>query len=156
MVFLFGKLFYWLNVQCDVGVGTEMLLQFFFYLTSAFVRSGERKGSVHADVKFNGVTATNTARAQVVRIVYVGKAADNVEYFFFHFLGQGGLQQFVESLMHQFPCYVEDEERDNQRSQRVEHCPAVAKQNVASDADECSDRGKCIAAVVPCVGFHSW
>ena len=65
-----------------------------------------------------------------------------LDWLYFALFGdcQRTLGEFAEAMMQQLPRHSDEQESHNYRSNRVEHCPAVAQENRASDADGCTYR----------------
>ena len=102
-----------LDVESNDGAVAELLLQCFLYLVGARVGDMEGKGTVHADVEFNGASATDAASAQVVGIADIGIGVDDFEDGLFFLFGKGGFEEFADTLLKESPSHTQNEEGDD-------------------------------------------
>ena len=118
----------------------------------SLVRAADAHRAVHAHMHLDGDRRADTARAQVVRLPHFGIRRNDTQDFLFHILRKRTFQKFVESGANQVERDLENENRHDERRDRVGDAPLIAQKIGAPDAGERSQRRKGVAAVMPCVG----
>lgn len=83
-----GGLFGRLDMDGDMGGGSETLFQGFFDVVGAGVCGVEREVAVHADVQLDGVAVADASGAKVVGVLNIGEGGDDGQDFAFDLLGQ--------------------------------------------------------------------
>ena len=119
------------------------------------MRVGNAHRAVDAHVHLDGDRGADAARAQVVRRADLGVGCDDREDLLLDIRGQRLFEQLAQPRADQVQCDLEDEDRNEQRRDRVGDAPLLAEEVGAADAGEGAQRREGVAAVVPGVGYDA-
>lgn len=150
-----GRLFERFDVDGDHRARPEARPQAVFDVDGQCMRVGNAHRAVDAHVHLDGDRGADAARAQVVRRADLGVGRDDRENLLLDIRGQRLFEQFAQPRADQVQCDLEDEDRNEQRRDRVGDAPLLAEEVGAADAGEGAQRREGVAAVVPGVGYDA-
>lgn len=136
-------------------VGAESLFEPAFDIDGQLMGAEHAHPRIDADMGFDGDGGSDTACAQMVRFGHLLRVGQDVQYLLLGCGGKGVFEQFSEAASQQVERDLEDKDRNDEGCQRIGDAPLVAQKIGEPDTRQGADRRKCVAAVVPGVGYDA-
>ena len=126
---IFSVHFYRFEMDSHMGICTEVLLQFYFYMSSMLMRLIKRKRTRHTDVHFYRNLVSDATGTQVMNLSHSLFFICNLQDFIFLHFGRLASVSSFHRLHHQSPGGLDDEDTHDDGSQRIEHRPLFSQDN---------------------------
>ena len=126
-------------MDSHMGICTEVLLQFCFYMGSMLMCLIKRERTRHADVHFYRNPVSYATGTQVMNLSYSLLFICNLQDFIFLYFRKTGIRQFFHRLHHQSPGCLDDEGTHDDGCKRIEHRPLFSQDDGATNTEHRSD-----------------
>ena len=116
-------------MNTHMGVLPIQPLQFPLNVGSRLMRLKKRDAAIHPDMYLYGIMIADATCTQMVGFADSIHRQDDPLNLFFRFLGKGFLQQFPDARDKRLERHLDNKQADDDRRNRVEHCPGLAQQD---------------------------
>jgi len=136
---IFSVHFYRFEMDSHMGICTEVLLQFCFYMSSMLMCLIKRERTRHADVHFYRNLVSDATGTQVMNLSHSLLFVRNLQDFIFLRFRKTGIRQFFHRLHHQSPGSLDDEGTHDDGCKRIEHRPFFSQDDGTTNTEHRSD-----------------